>query len=317
MFPERNIRGWRLGLNLNEIRTFVTVARVGSIQSAAKQLHMTQSAVSRLVQRLELDLGATLFDRQTKPLALTHDGRVALEYGQRVLHAAEAFSEALSPAALPSGVLRIGAAHVLAELVAERPLDLLRSKFPDLTLQVSVDWAGELIERLHSGELDAAVISLLTEGEPKSELTARRLCKEEVRIVGAANLSPTRWRTLQAMNEIGWIIQPEGCGYRTALTQALQRAGGGPPKVVVETFSKDLQLSVVARGVGFGLLPVSQLNPIVGKRRIRTFHVPDFQPTVSTWFIRRQQLGRLSRPLDEIEQALSVAVASSPQAAGK
>src|SRR6202034_3837020 len=109
-------------VKLNEIRTFVTVARTGSIQAAARQLNMTQSAVSRLVQRLELDLGATLFDRQSKPLALTHDGRVALEYGQRVLHAAEAFSEALSPAALPSGVLRIGAAHVLAELVAERPL---------------------------------------------------------------------------------------------------------------------------------------------------------------------------------------------------
>jgi DNA-binding transcriptional LysR family regulator len=39
-------------LNLNEVRTFVTVARTGSILAAAKQLHMTQSAVSRLVQRL-------------------------------------------------------------------------------------------------------------------------------------------------------------------------------------------------------------------------------------------------------------------------
>ncbi|MBR1272350.1 LysR family transcriptional regulator [Bradyrhizobium sp. AUGA SZCCT0222] len=296
-------------MNLNEIRTFVTVARVGSIQGAARQLHMTQSAVSRLVQRLELDLGATLFDRQTKPLILTHDGRVALEHGQRVLHATEAFSEALSPAAAPSGVLRIGAAHVLAELVAERPLDLLRSTFPDLTLQISIDWAGALIERLHSGALDAAVISLLTEGKPRSELPARRLGKEQVRIMGAANLSPARWRSLRAMNEIGWVIQPEGCGYRTALTQALEREGAGPPKVIVEAFSKDLQLSVVARGAGFGLLPVSQLNAVAGKRKIKTFHVPDFQPAVSTWFIRRLQLGRLSRPLDDIEQALSLVIA--------
>ena len=84
-------------MKLNEIRTFVAVARTGSIQAAARQLHMTQSAVSRLVQRLEGDLGATLFDRQTKPLALTHDGQAALDHGQRVLNAAEAFSEALSP----------------------------------------------------------------------------------------------------------------------------------------------------------------------------------------------------------------------------
>jgi DNA-binding transcriptional LysR family regulator len=296
-------------LNLNEIRTFVAVARTGSIQAAAKQLHMTQSAVSRLVQRLELDLGATLFDRQTKPLVLTHDGRVALEHAQRVLNATEAFSDALSPTAAPSGVLRIGTAHVLAELVAEHPLDLLRSKFPDLILQISVDWAGPLIERLRSGDLDAAVISLLTDGEPKTELPARRLGKEDVRIIGAASLASTRWRSLQAMNEIGWVIQPEGCGYRTALTQALERVGAGPPKVIVEAFGKNLQLSLVARGACFGLLPASQLNAIPGKRKIKAFNIPDFQLAVSTWFIRRLQSGRLSRPLDEIEQSLSGIIA--------
>lgn len=296
-------------MKLSEVRTFVTVARTGSVQAAARQLHMTQSAVSRLVQRLELDLGATLFDRQAKPLILTHDGRVALEHGQRVLNATEAFSEALSSTAAPSGILRIGAAHVLAELVAERPLDFLRSRFPDLTLQISVDWAGPLIERLHSGNLDAAVISLLTDGEPKTELPARRLGREEVRIIGAANLAATRWRSLRAMNEIGWVIQPDGCGYRTALAQALERVGAGPPKVIVEAFGKDLQLSVVARGAGFGLLPASQLDTIPHKRKIKAFNVPEFQVAVSTWFIRRVQPGRLSRPLDEIEQSLSRTIA--------
>ncbi|WP_074123195.1 LysR family transcriptional regulator [Bradyrhizobium sp. AS23.2] len=71
-------------MKLNEIRTFVTVAQTGSVQAAARQLHMTQSVVSRLVQRLERDLGATLFDRQSKPLALTYDGQSALHHGRRV-----------------------------------------------------------------------------------------------------------------------------------------------------------------------------------------------------------------------------------------
>lgn len=292
-------------MKLNEIRTFVTVARTGSIQAAAKQLHMTQSAVSRLVQRLELDLGATLFDRQSKPLALTHDGQAALEHGQRVLNATEAFSEALSPSTEPSGVLRFGAAHALAELVAEAPLDLLRSKFAGLTLQISVDWAKALIERLTDGSLDAAAVSLLTEAEPPTELPARRIGHEEVRIIGAAGLAPARWRSLRAMNEIGWVIQPEGCGYRTALTRALDRVGAGPPRVIVEAFGKELQLSVVARGAGFGLLPASQLKAVPARRKIKAFNVPDFQATVSTWFIRRHRLGRLSRPLDLIEQSLA------------
>jgi DNA-binding transcriptional LysR family regulator len=295
-------------LKLNEIRTFVTVAQTGSVQAAARQLNMTQSAVSRLVQRLELDLGATLFDRQTKPLVLTHDGQAALDHGRRVLNATEAFADALAPAAPPSGVLRIGTAHALAELVAERPLDLLRSRFPNVTLQISVDWTGPLLERLSAGSLDAIFISLLTDDAPKTELPARRLGREDVRIIGAANLASTRWRSLRAMNEVGWVIQPESCGYRMALTQALERVGAGPPRVIVEAFGKNLQLSVVARGAGFGLLPASQVKKIPGRQKIKAFNVPDFRLAVSTWFVRRHQPGRLSLPLDTLEEAFAVAL---------
>lgn len=291
-------------MKLNEIHTFVTVARCGSIQAAATRLHMTQSAVTRLVQRLELDLGATLFDRQSKPLALTADGRIALEHGRRVLSTADAMSDALAPMAAPSGLLRIGTAHALAERVAERPLDHLRAHYPDLTLQISVDWATPLIEQLKNGDLDAAIITLLTDGESRTDLPARRLWKEAVRIIGSSNFAPSRFRSLNAMNDVGWAIQPRGCGYRIALTQALERVGAGAPKIIVESFGRDLQLSVVARGLGFGLLPASQLKTIPAKRKIKAFSVPDVHFAVSTWCLRRPEAGRLSRPLDDIERLL-------------
>jgi len=108
----------------------------------------------------------------------------------------------LSLAAAPSGVLRIGTAHVLAEVVAERPPDLLRSRFPALTLQIAIDWAGPLLERLRNGDLDAAVISLLGNGEPKTELPSRRLGKEDVRSIGAASLAAARRRSFAAGDEL-------------------------------------------------------------------------------------------------------------------
>jgi hypothetical protein len=79
--------------------------------------------------------------------------------------------------------------------------------------------------------------------------------------------------------------------------------------VIVEAFGKNLQLSLVARGACFGLLPASQLNTVPAKKKIKAFNVPDFQLAVSTWFIRRVQSGRLSRPLDEIEQSLASIIA--------
>jgi DNA-binding transcriptional LysR family regulator len=298
-----------LEMKLNEIRTFVAVAQTGSVQAAADRLHMTQSAVSRLVQRLEMDLGATLFDRHAKPLILTHDGQAALVHARRVLGAAEAFTEALAPDTAPSGVLRIGSAHALAELIAERPLDALRSTFPDLTLQLSVDWTKPLLQRLEDGELDAVALALLNDGAPATECSANCLGKEDVRIIGSTALASTRWRSLRAMNEMGWVIQPEQCGYRIALARALEEAGAGPPRVVVEAFGKNLQLSVIARGAVYGLLPASQQKAIPHGRKIRAFDVPDFRATVSTWFVRRRHPGRLSRSLDTIEQMLASSIA--------
>ena len=55
------------------MRAFVTVANVGSVSLAARDLNVTQSAVTRRLQRLEASLGITLLDRRTRPVALTGD----------------------------------------------------------------------------------------------------------------------------------------------------------------------------------------------------------------------------------------------------
>ncbi len=292
-------------MKLNEITAFVLVAETGSVQAAAARLHMTQSAVSRLVQRLETELRTLLFDRQTKPLSLTHDGHAALEHGRRVLAIVGDFSSALSPTGEPTGLLRIGAAHALSPLVAGRPLDLLRERYPKLVLQIASDWTGGLVERVHTGALDGAVILLPAGAEPRHDLHARRLRDEEICLIGSTARAATPPGSLREMNEIGWIVQPEGCGYRAALTQALERLGAGPPRIVVEAFGQDLQMSVVARGAGFGLLPASQLRGLGEGRGVRAVQAPDFQLTVSLWFVRQHQAGRLTSALDAIEQIVT------------
>ena len=292
-------------MKLNEIRAFVTVAGTGSIQTASERLHLTQSAVSRLIQRLELELGVSLFDRQTKPLALTADGRIALEHGRCVLTSVEAFSDALAPDAAPSGLLRIGTAHALAELVAEHPLGAMRDLFPHLTPQISADWATSMIERLRGDDLDAALITLLTDGEPSQDLPQRRLRRERVDIIGAATLDPRDWHSLVVMNTLGWVIQPQGCGYRTELALALRSMGPEPLNVVVESFGNDLQLSTVGRGLGFGLLPASQVRAASSRAPVCAFRVPDFDMSVSTWFVRKARPGRLASALDAIEGVIA------------
>lgn len=73
-------------MELNELETFLTVAREGSFSRAAAKLHRTQPAVSQAVRRLEGDLGETLFDRSSRDGLLTDAGRVLFDYAEKLLN---------------------------------------------------------------------------------------------------------------------------------------------------------------------------------------------------------------------------------------
>ena len=78
---------WYAAEAFDDIRAFAAVAEARPVSRAARELHLTQPAVSRRVQRLEAAIGAVLCDRRRRPFILTVAGRAALERCRRVLHA--------------------------------------------------------------------------------------------------------------------------------------------------------------------------------------------------------------------------------------
>ncbi|MBY6262147.1 LysR family transcriptional regulator [Azospirillum sp. 412522] len=287
-------------MKLNEIRTFIAVADAQSVQEAGNRLGLTQSAVSRLIQRLEAELGVVLFDRQTKPLALTRDGELALAHARRILAAASDFADAFAGSAEPRGLLRLGTAHVLTALTTGRPLDELRAGFPGLTLRLHSDWSNPLVEQVRSGSLDGAVILLCEEQAPPDDLPARRIGTEPVNIIASPEDASA---DLAAMNRRGWVLQPNGCRYREALHQALAPLGL-QPNVTVEAYDQSLLVSLVARRVGFGLAPMGLIAPIPGAATVRPLDLPDFRMAVTIWLIQSRTTGRIGPVFDRLEEAL-------------
>ncbi|WP_431861888.1 LysR family transcriptional regulator [Azospirillum sp.] len=298
-------------MKLNEIRTFVAVAEAQSVQEAANRLHLTQSAVSRLIQRLEAEVGATLFDRQSKPLALTRDGETALAHARRVLEAVDGLGEAFAGSGQPAGILRLGATHVLSRLLAGDALDDVRTSFPGLTVRLSSDWSNALLDQLDGGALDGTLVLTAEDGMPRAELQGRRLSQEEISVVGSPELVARTRGSLAAMNAVGWVLQPEGCRYRTTLTEALHRAGLRL-NVAVESFDQELLLNLAARGVGFGTGPLRLVEGTPLAARLRPVAVDGFRLTVAVWLVRARHSGRLDRVFDGLERSLLHRLAPQP-----
>ncbi|HGH6474655.1 TPA: LysR family transcriptional regulator CrgA [Neisseria meningitidis] len=166
--------------NSEELTVFVQVVESGSFSRAAEQLAMANSAVSRIVKRLEEKLGVNLLNRTTRQLSLTEEGAQYFRRAQRILQEmAAAETEMLAVHEIPQGVLSVDSAmpmvlHLLAPLAAK-----FNERYPHIRLSlVSSEGYINLIERkvdiaLRAGELD------------DSGLRARHLFDSRFRVIAS------------------------------------------------------------------------------------------------------------------------------------
>ncbi|AFN29644.1 Transcriptional regulator [Klebsiella michiganensis E718] len=94
----------------------------------------------------------------------------------------------------------------------------------------------------------------------------------------------------------GWVLNPDGCGLRAGLIRELQ-SQGLRLALNVETAGAQLQISLVAQGLGLGLVPRAALAASPWRDEVTVLTLADFQPEVHLWLVHAQNLANLSQPL--------------------
>jgi DNA-binding transcriptional LysR family regulator len=294
-------------MNIPDIQAFVAVAEAGSINRAARRLHLTQPAVTRRLQSLEAALGAVvLLDRRIRPPVLTPVGRQVLESCRRVLSAVGDLKADASPG-VPKGGFRIGVAHGLAEGVLSSPFDEVRQRFPQVRLRISANWTNHLIEELRGGALDCAVALIDDQTRLPTEVTATALDTEELVVVGAKSLSLQTGRRRLRLQDIaghGWVLNPPGCGFRTAVQRVFDREGLALD-VTAEVFGHDLQLSLAARGAGLTVAPRSKFETSADRRALQVVHSHGLEFRTTVALLRRGSLGKLDSIADWLSHRMA------------
>jgi DNA-binding transcriptional LysR family regulator len=156
------------------LRAFVAVKETGSFTSAAQRLHLTQSAISHQIRRLEEQAGRPLLRRTTRKLTLTDDGQDFLRYAEQVLQAQDAMSRRFQPSPV-CGVVRFG---VPENFMGERLPPLLcqfARAFPAIRLEVNVSMNLDLRAMIDAGELDMAVVISVPQSERGTVVRRTRL----------------------------------------------------------------------------------------------------------------------------------------------
>lgn len=162
-----------------------TIAECRSFSRAAQQLYVSQPSLSRLVRKVEEELGVALFERDTIPLSLTPAGRKYLEYIDRF----QALESAMQTdfASIKTGTinrLAIAALPFLGTYVLPKIVPCFAEAYPSVDLQIEEYSNRELLSRVESGMADLALTNL----PPEPELFQhRRICSDPIMLAASYN----------------------------------------------------------------------------------------------------------------------------------
>ncbi len=170
-----------MNFTLRQVRYFVAVAESGSISRAARQLSVSQSAVTEAVKALEAELGAPLVERSGRGVSLTHRGQVFLRHASRILAAVADASRTLPGGHAPAGELHLGASSVVAGYILAELLARYRRAFPAVTVEAFEDSPEYLEHLLVNGEIDVAVM-VVSRLRETAALEARTIVQSAYRL---------------------------------------------------------------------------------------------------------------------------------------
>lgn len=149
----------RTDIELLQLEQFVAVARARNFTRASAELNLSQSALSRSIQKLEEQIGQPLFERKPREVVLTDLGELLLERAREILKLVEDTFSALSEAGR-QGRVRLGAIPTIAPYYLPGLLQSFAARHPNISVSVQEDTTEILLKRCSHGEVDLAILAL-------------------------------------------------------------------------------------------------------------------------------------------------------------
>jgi DNA-binding transcriptional LysR family regulator len=286
-------------LELRQVETFRAVADELSFSRAAAKLGYVQSSVSSQVASLEQELGAPLFDRLGRTIALTEAGRVMLAYSERLLGLAREAREAVADTGVGldeiTGALSVSAPESLLTYRLPGLLTLFHERHPRVRVSLKPTAVGRLVgstrRALEEGRLDVAFV--LDGPVEIAGLSAEPLVEEIVSVI-APPAHVLADSTLVTPKELGGetVLLPEapesGCAYRGWFERQLSEAGV-VPRETLEFQSIEAIKRCVSAGMGVSILPAVSVETELaagGLSELR-WHEPGRVGTLMAWNEKR------------------------------
>jgi DNA-binding transcriptional LysR family regulator len=290
-----------MNVNLKQIRAFVAVAQLGSFTSAANLMRLSQPALTVIIRKLEDAVGVSLFDRTTRRVVLSDQGRDFLPIAERLLKDFElAIEDIRAVAEHRRGRVAISALFSVAVVLLPPPISAFAKAYPAISIRLRDDNSGAVRRSVRLNEVDFGFASM---DEEDRELDFTPVLRDQMGIVARHDHPLMKRRRRLRWSDIeGYPFL--GLGYETGVYSALQDVKNLPEAVRTpqyEISSTATVEAIIESGLGLTVLPALA---ITGRKRSALEFRPVSEPTIVREVCLIKRRGRSLSPAAGIIQSM-------------
>jgi DNA-binding transcriptional LysR family regulator len=254
-------------MEIYQLRTFVTVAKEGSITRASDLLFLSQPAVSAHIKALEDELGLALFERTPRGMSLSGQGAKLLARAEQMIAMQRDFiDEARRIKGRVSGKILLGSNRSTSAQVLGKLLTRLSETCPEIEVALEYGRSAEILRAIRSGALDAGFYN--DDGNPDAELETIAVDR-----FGVFLAAPRGWIEApahpdwQKLARLPWICPASNscCG---RVAEGLFERNGFRPEKLVSVDQESVTRTLIAGGVGVGLLHADTARDAAAKGEV-------------------------------------------------
>lgn len=262
-------------MELRQLRYFVAIVDHGSLSRAARVLHVAQPALTQQIQQLEDELGAQLLHRSAQGVLSTDAGKTFYEHAQAILkQVGDARSAVAQAADKPAGTVALGIPQSVSSALALPLLTAVRAAYPEISLQLTEELSGNLIEQLKSGRINLAV--LFDDGQLGAFATTPLVEEEMLFIARTGSQFLPRRKTVSLADavRVPLILPGVQHGVRPRIEQLARNAGLSLDNVI-DINSVAILKSALLADIGATILAVAPLLTEVRQQAMVALPVRD------------------------------------------
>lgn len=262
-------------MELRQLRYFVAIVDHGSLSRAARVLHIAQPALTQQIQQLEEELGAQLLHRSAQGVLSTDAGKTFYEHAQAILKQVDDARSAVAQSAdKPSGTVALGIPQSVSNALALPLLTAVRQTYPEISLQLTEELSGTLIDQLKSGRINLAV--LFDDGQLGAFATTPLVEEDMMFVTRAASQFAPKTTSIALSNALQMPLILPGLqhGVRPRIENCA-RAAGLSVSNVIDINSVAILKSALLADLGATILPVAPLLPEIERGLLVAYPISD------------------------------------------